>query len=51
MALLGHILEPMMETVAERAEPTAIRTDLRAIFLRAIFVSLELSRSLAAPLV
>jgi transposase len=40
MALLGHILEPMMETVAERAKPTAIRTDLRAIF-----VSLELSRS------
>ena len=40
MALLGHILEPMMETVADRAKPTAIRTDLRAIF-----VSLELSRS------
>jgi transposase len=40
MALLGHILEPMMETVADRAKPTAVRTDLRAIF-----VSLELSRS------
>ena len=33
MALLGQILEPMMETVADRAKPTAIRTDLRVCFV------------------